>query len=267
VIDREMKNKNLKKIYNDIYKKGEKDHYTKLLFEDGEIPLEERQVLHSGKWKGKTVLDVGCGTGLLCYEIAKSGARRVVGIDFSNEAVRVAKNKYQHKSLEFIVDDLKAHKGQYDTIVSLGTLEHMDDPLTALRQMKKLLKPGGTILLTTPNWTNPRGYVLQTIRQIFDIKITLADLHYLTPIEFEKWAKKIDMPLKWETFDLDWAHGEKFISDIRRRLPLVFKSAKIPVKKKNIDNLVNWLEEHVVPMDHALPFSGALALYTLKKKK
>ena len=90
---------------------------------------------------------------------------------------------------------ITANKGKYDVIVSLGTLEHMDDPLRSLMHLKSLLLPGGKLVLTCPNWSNPRGYMLLTLYFLFNAPITLADLNYLTPVEFQKWAKKLKMKL------------------------------------------------------------------------
>lgn len=260
-----QKNKDLKKFYNNVYKSGEKKHYTKILFEDNELPIEERVVLGEVNWKNKTVLDIGCGTGLLCHEIAKRGAKKVVGIDFSTEAIEEAKKAHQHTALEYLNEDAKDHKGEYDIIVSLGTLEHMDDPFKALKLFKKFLKPKGKMVLTCPNWTNPRGYILLTLEKLFNAPITLVDLHYLTPIEFEGWANKLDMKLDWRTFDYDWAHGERLIKDLTKRLPNVLRDANLPKKEKNIKNLIDWVQGHILPLDHKTKFSGALGLYILKK--
>lgn len=60
---------------------------------------------------------------------------------------------------------------------------------------------GSKIILTNPNWANLRGRILMTLQYPFDAPITLADLHYLTPVTHTKWAKKLKMDLKWKTFD------------------------------------------------------------------
>lgn len=259
-------NKQLAKYYNTLYKTGEKKYYTKLrLKKGGGLPIEEREVLGAASWKGKTVLDVGCGTGLLAHEIAKRGAREVVGIDFSKEGVEIAREKYRAKNLEYRVEDLRDHRGSYDIVVSLGTLEHMDDPLRALQRMKKLLKPGGLLILTCPNWTNPRGYILQTLYFLFDAPITRADLHYLTPIEFMAWAKKLGMKLQWKTFYREWAHGDVLLGDFKKRLPNVLRDAKLPRDEKRIKAFIEWIKTHIVALDHSSPWSGALGLYILKK--
>lgn len=262
-----MKNRDLKTFYSRVYtKKGERKHYTKLLFRSGAIPSEEKEALKEVSWKGKTVLDVGCGTGLLCHEIAKRGAKRVIGIDFAEGAIEVARRTHQHPALEYRVEDLKKHRGAYDVIVSLGTLEHMDRPFIALKRMIKFLKPGGSLILTCPNWTNPRGYILQTIWQLFGIRITMADIHHLTPIEFQRWGKQLGLRLAWRTFDQDWGHGDRLIKDFTRRIPAIFKTANVPLPKKRSQAFIEWIQSHILPLDHAAPFSGATGLYHFRRK-
>ncbi len=262
------KNKDLISFYNGVYKKGEKKHYTKLLFKKNKsgLPIDESEVLASLPWKGKTVLDVGCGTGLMAHAIAKAGAKKVIGIDFSPDAIKEAKSEHVRENLEYRVENINKHKGFYDIIISLGTLEHMDKPFEILKILKKHLNPGGVILITSPNWSNPRGHILQTLRFLFDAPITLADLHYLTPIEFEAWADKLGMKISWKTFDFEWAQGEKLLKDFTRRLPNVLRDIKITGKEEEIKNFIAWIKNHVLTLRHDDAWSGATGLYIFKKR-
>ncbi len=268
LIDRMKKNKDLRRFYDGVYKKGERRHYySKRALSEDALSNEDREVIKAMAWRGKSVLDVGCGTGRACHEIAARGAKRVVGIDFSAAAIAKARARPARDNLEYRVEALAAHKGRYDMVISLGTLEHTDDPYAVLQDFKDRLHRGGAIILTCPNWTNPRGYVLQTLLRLFDAPITLADLHSLTPIEFIAWAKELNMQLTWHTFDHDWAHGERLIADLTQRLPNVLRDAKLPHKKKNVAGLIEWLELHVLPLDHTSTFSGATGLYLFEQKK
>lgn len=124
----------------------------------------------------------------------------------------------------------------------------------------------GSLVLTSPNWLNPRGFILQTLYQLFDAPITLADIHYLTPVEYGQFAKKLGMNLNWQTFDFNWAHGPKLIKDFKRRLPNVFRDMKITNKKRQIKHFIRWIETHILPFDHTQNWSGATGLYLLTKK-
>ena len=211
-------------------------------------------------------MDVGCGTGLLAYRLSKLGPKHVLGIDYSKNAIEIAKKTHKNHNLEYQVLDVKEIKSKYDVIVSLGTLEHVDNVLAVLKILKKHLTQNGKIIVTSPNWTNPRGYVLMTLWYLFKAPITLADLHYQTPIDFQNYAKKLNMHLKWRTIDRSWAHGEILISDFQRRLPNVLRDAKLPKSSKNIKNFLNWLKVNVVSFDNTLPHSGATGLYVFSLK-
>jgi len=211
-------------------------------------------------------LDVGCGTGLLAYRLSKLGPKHVLGIDYSKNAIEIAKKTHKNHNLQYQVLDVKEIKSKYDVIVSLGTLEHVDNVLAVLKILKKNLTQNGKIIIPSLNWTNPRGYILMTLWYLFNAPITLADLHYQTPIDFQNYAKKLNMHLKWRTIDRSWAHGEILISDFQRRLPNVLRDAKLPKSSKNIKNFLNWLKVNVVSFDNTLPHSGATGLYVFSLK-
>ena len=190
------KNKDLQSFYKSVYKKGERKHFTTFLV-NGKPSSEHLEVLKELNWKDKEILDVGCGTGLFSYLCAKKGGN-VLGIDYADEAIELATNTYRHKNLKYKKMDAKEIKEKYDVIVSIGTLEHMDNPFGMLKTLKSRLKKNGKIIITNPNWTNTRGHMLMTLKLLFDAPITLADIHYLTPINHIEWAKKLKMKF-WMT--------------------------------------------------------------------
>ena len=258
------KNKNLKQFYNRVYVKGEKKHFT--IKRETASLSEIKEVLKQISWKGKKVLDVGCGTGLFAYNAAKRGAF-VLGIDFSTEAIDIANSQYTHKNLKFQSMDVNEIKEKFDVIVSNGTLEHMDDPLKSLKLFKKHLTKNGCIITTSPNWSNPRGYMLMPLLLLFNAPITLADLHYFTPVDFKNFSKQLGMSLSWKTFDKSWGHGDILVQDFKKRLPNVLRDSNLPNKKKNIDLLIKWIQNNINKLNHDLPHSGATGLYKLIIKK
>lgn len=257
------KNKDLRKIYDQIFQKGEEKFFTRRGNIGEKIELVE--VLKQINWKKKKIIDLGCGTGHFAFLAAKKGAK-VLGIDYSEEAIKVAKKKYDHPNLSFKhLDITKGISGKYDVIVSLGTLEHQDRPLKMLKSFKKHLNSGGKIIVTVPNWTNMRGFILITLFYLFHAPITIADLHYLTPIDFMEWASKLKMNLKWKTFDREWSSGDILIADFKKRIPKVLDDAGLPNDLKKINNLISWLKYKVLPLNNNLPHSGAMAIYILSK--
>ena len=254
-----QQNKKLKKFYDKVYLKGEKKHFTAYR------ESTSNEVIKQISWKSKKVLDVGCGTGFFAYSAAKKGGQ-VLGIDYSVEAIEIAKSQYSHPNLEFKNIDVSKIKEKFDVIVSNGTLEHMDDPLKMLKLFKKCLNPKGCIIITSPNWTNPRGYMLLTLWYLFKAPITLADLHYFTLIDFQNFAKKLGMKLIWKTFDRSWSHGDVLISDFKKRLPNVLHDARLPSNEKQIDFFIQWIKTNITPLNNDLPHSGATGLYVFSFK-
>jgi len=258
------KNKELETFYQSVYLKGEKKHFTPFVTK-GITSTEAKEVIKEMKWKGKRVLDVGCGTGNFAREIAKKDAKYVLGIDYADEAIKIAEKNNKEKNLKFKKLDVIKLDEKFDIIVSIGTIEHMDNPIKIIKKLKSCLNKNGKIILTTPNWTNPRGYVLMTLWFLFNAPITLADLHYLTPNEHLKMAKKVNMKLKWRTIEHSWGNGEIMIKDFQRRIPNVMRDMKMKIDDKKMKLFLKWLKTNVVVMDNSLPQNGAIGLYTYTK--
>lgn len=102
---------------------------------------------------GSAVLDIGCGRAAL-LDVFRPG--RYVGVDILD--VVLDANSARHPQHTFvgvnIEKDSLEHLGKFDTVVMLAILEHLVDPVEALRNVATTLAPGGKIVLTTPH---PRG--------------------------------------------------------------------------------------------------------------
>jgi len=119
-------------------------------------PREKKnwQVIRSlGLKKGDWVLDVGCGTGYLLARIEKSLGIKGVGIDFSAASIKKAK-RWQKKGLKFLATDaegLPFEDKSFDYVISLDVLEHIENQGKVLREMVRVLKKKGKILIYTIN--------------------------------------------------------------------------------------------------------------------
>ncbi len=97
------------------------------------------------------VLEVGCGVGTFTRRLVNTPAlRRLLAIDLSAAAVAHCRERVQHDALEVRVADVLDVAGQFDLIVCMNVLEHIEDDERALRHMLALLKPGGTLFLLVP---------------------------------------------------------------------------------------------------------------------
>jgi 2-polyprenyl-3-methyl-5-hydroxy-6-metoxy-1,4-benzoquinol methylase len=114
---------------------------------------------------GKRVLEIGCGRGGFAGWLARHPARpaAVVGADFSTTAVRMAATRAARNGLgiaRFEVGDVQAlahPDGSFDTVISCETVEHVPDPPRAVAELARVLRPGGRVLLTTPNYLSTLG--------------------------------------------------------------------------------------------------------------
>ncbi len=97
------------------------------------------------------ILDVGCGTGLNASFLSKSG-HTVTGVDISGVAVeQFRKNGFEGFVCDIETQSLPAPDGSYDLIYASEVIEHCADTSSFLRELFRLLKPGGTLLISTPN--------------------------------------------------------------------------------------------------------------------
>lgn len=103
--------------------------------------------------KGKRVLDIACGVGFGSDMCVRGGASAVDGVDVCNETIGFAARSYVHPLLRFIIGDIATYEAPvpYDIILCFETIEHIDDYDAALRNLWLLLKPGGTLLISSPN--------------------------------------------------------------------------------------------------------------------
>jgi tRNA (mo5U34)-methyltransferase len=118
-----------------------------------------RKHLGSGiNLRGARVLDIGCGNGYFGWRMLDEGAEDVVGIDpilvFVMQwlACRHFAGELHNYVLPLGIEDLAAGTPAFDAVFSMGVLYHRRDPLEHLQQIRKLLKPGGTLVLETLVW-------------------------------------------------------------------------------------------------------------------
>lgn len=112
----------------------------------------------------KSVLDIGCGGGLLAEGLAKAGAR-VTGIDMAAPSLEVARLhalEHQleiHYQLEAAESFAAAHAGEFDVVTCLEMLEHVPDPAAIVKAAATVVKPGGKVFFSTLN-RNTKSWLL-----------------------------------------------------------------------------------------------------------
>ncbi len=109
---------------------------------------------HFGASKQLSMLDVGCGGGLVCEPFARLGYQ-VTGVDQSNKAIGVATQHAleQGLSIQYHCGDVSHINATFDVVLLLEVLEHVDNPTDLLNVATKRLNPGGLLFFSTLNRT------------------------------------------------------------------------------------------------------------------
>lgn len=109
---------------------------------------------------GTRILEIGCGEGTFSRWLAGQGAAAVVGADFASTAIARARRGPEMPNLTFEVQDVQRlpyGDADFDLIVSCETLEHVPNPSHGVFELARVLRPGGTLLLTMPNYLSVTG--------------------------------------------------------------------------------------------------------------
>jgi SAM-dependent methyltransferase len=94
------------------------------------------------------ILDAGCGSGRNMVEFARHGT--VTGIELSPTSVELARKREAGDVVEGSVLDMPFDAGSFDLAASLDVIEHLQDDLQALRELRRVVVPGGSLLVTVP---------------------------------------------------------------------------------------------------------------------
>lgn len=119
-----------------------------------------RYVLASKFTNNKVVLDIASGTGY-GTKLLSEGALSVVGVDVDRNAISYARENYSANNIDYKIGNgttIPCESSQFDVVVSMETIEHIEDQDGFLEEIKRVLKPGGLLILSTPNdKVSPKG--------------------------------------------------------------------------------------------------------------
>ncbi len=167
-------------------------------------PLRLNYIDQAVSLSGKTVLDVGCGGGILSESMAQKGAT-VTGIDLGDKALKVAQLhslesgvavNYQLISVEELAEMQPA---SFDVVTCLEMLEHVPNPASVVAACAKLVKSGGHVFFSTIN-RNPKSYLFAVIGAEYVLNMLPRGTHdykkFIKPSELASWMRPADLSLQ-----------------------------------------------------------------------
>jgi len=155
--------------------------------------------------KGKQVLDVGCGGGILSDAMARAGAT-VTGIDLAGKSLKVAQLhalesqtpnvSYREISAEALAVESPA---QFDVVTCMEMLEHVPDPASIVKACATLVKPGGWVFFSTLN-RNPKSFLFAIIGAEYVLNLLPKGTHeyarFIRPGELAAHCRAADLDLQ-----------------------------------------------------------------------
>nr|VFJ56206.1 MAG: 3-demethylubiquinone-9 3-methyltransferase [Candidatus Kentron sp. FW] len=167
-------------------------------------PLRLDYIERNVELRGKRVLDVGCGGGILAEGMVKRGAL-VTGIDAAEAPLRVAKLHQieTHIEVEYrcITAEALAEQtpGMYDIVTCMELLEHVPDPATTVKACAKLVKSEGSCFFSTIN-RNPKAWLFAILAGEYLLGLLPKGTHdytkFIQPSELNRWARDAGLAIK-----------------------------------------------------------------------
>lgn len=155
--------------------------------------------------KGKRVLDIGCGGGILADAMARQGAQ-VLGIDLATKALKVAQLhaleantqgvEYREISAETLATE---QPGSFDVVTCMEMLEHVPDPSSVVRACATLVKPGGQVFFSTIN-RNAKAFLFAIVGAEYMLNLLPRGTHeyakFIKPSELAAYCRSAGLDLQ-----------------------------------------------------------------------
>ena len=166
-------------------------------------PIRTEYVARHADLAGASVLDVGCGGGLLSESLAARGAT-VIGIDASEDALAAARAHLEESDLDVDYRATTAealsgsHPGRFDLVTCMELIEHVPDAAGLVAACARLVRPGGTVVFSTIN-RNPKSYALAIVAAEYVLGMLPRGTHdyarFVRPSELAAWGRMAGLRL------------------------------------------------------------------------
>jgi len=168
-------------------------------------PLRLEWIDRLSPLKGRRVLDVGCGGGVLSDAMARHGAQ-VLGIDLASKPLRVAQLhaleagtqavEYREVAAETLAAEVP---GTFDIVTCMEMLEHVPDPAAIVSACATLVKPGGWVFFSTLN-RNPKSFLFAIVGAEHVLNLLPKGTHeyarFIKPSELARWCRDAGLELQ-----------------------------------------------------------------------
>lgn len=123
---------------------------------------------------GERILDIGCGIGYVAFALAKDSSKEVHGFDLLPTNISIAKGFLRKHNISYYVMDasnLGFRDSSFDCALCLEVIEHLKNPAACLQEIYRVLKPGGHLIISTPNAVSSsnilRGLSFSSSKRLF----------------------------------------------------------------------------------------------------
>jgi len=168
-------------------------------------PLRLEWIDELAQLRGKTVLDVGCGGGILAEAMARRAAQ-VTGIDLAARPLGVARLHALEAGVENLdyreiaTESLAAEQpARFDVVTCMEMLEHVPDPSSVVRACATLAKPGGWLFFSTLN-RNPKSFLFAIVGAEYVLRLLPRGTHeyakFIRPSELARWTREAGLTLQ-----------------------------------------------------------------------
>lgn len=168
-------------------------------------PLRLEWIDELATLRGKQVLDVGCGGGILAEAMARRAAH-VTGIDLAARPLGVARLhaleagvenlEYREIATEALAE---AQPASFDVVTCMEMLEHVPDPSAVVRACATLVRPGGWVFFSTLN-RNPKSFLFAIVGAEYVLRLLPKGTHeyarFIRPSELARWARDAGLGLQ-----------------------------------------------------------------------